>query len=77
MLAISRRVTRPLHAIQTTMLKLAAGEFNVTLPGLDRKDEIGDVANAVERFKILAVEKAQQQSEELIRSPEGRCRKAG
>jgi methyl-accepting chemotaxis protein len=66
MLAISRRVTGPLHAIQTTMLKLAAGEFNVTLPGLDRKDEIGDVANAVERFKVLAVEKAQQQSEELI-----------
>jgi methyl-accepting chemotaxis protein len=66
LMAISRRVTGPLHAIQQTMLKLAAGEFSVTLPGLDRKDEIGDVANAVERFKVLAVEKAQQQSEELI-----------
>ena len=48
LMAISRRVTGPLFAIQQTMLKLAAGEFNVTLPGLDRKDEIGDVANAVE-----------------------------
>ena len=66
LMAISRRVTGPLFAIQQTMLKLAAGEFNVTLPGLDRKDEIGDVANAVERFKVLAIEKAQQQSEELI-----------
>ena len=65
-LAISRRVTGPLHAIQMTMQRLAAGEFNVTLPGLDRKDEIGAVANAVERFKVLAVEKAQQQSEELM-----------
>jgi methyl-accepting chemotaxis protein len=65
-LAISRRVTGPLHAIQLTMQRLAAGEFNVTLPGLDRKDEIGAVANAVERFKVLAVEKAQQQSEELM-----------
>ncbi len=24
------------------------------LPGLDRKDEIGDVSNAVEKFKVLA-----------------------
>lgn len=66
LIAISRRVTGPLRAIQQTMLKLAGGEFSVTLPGLDRKDEIGDVANAVERFKVLAVERAQQQSEELI-----------
>ena len=66
LLIISRRVTGPLRAIQQTMQRLAAGEFDVTLPGLDRKDEIGDVANAVERFKVLAVEKAQQQSEELM-----------
>jgi methyl-accepting chemotaxis protein len=66
LLAISRRVTGPLRAIQQTMQRLAAGEFDVTLPGLERKDEIGDVANAVERFKVLAVEKAQQQSEELM-----------
>ena len=66
LLAISRRVTGPLRAIQQTMQRLAAGEFDVTLPGLERKDEIGDVANAVERFKVLAVEKAHQQSEELM-----------
>src|SRR5262249_12381227 len=66
MLLISRRVTGPLHAIQQSMLKLAAGDFNVTLPCLDRKDEIGDVANAVERFKVLAVERAAQQSQELM-----------
>jgi methyl-accepting chemotaxis protein len=65
-LMISRRVTGPLFSIQQTMLRLASGEFNVTLPCIDRKDEIGDVANAVERFKVLAVEKAQQQSAELI-----------
>ena len=45
------------------MLELAGGNFNVALPGLGRKDEIGDVANAVETFKIKAEEKARSESE--------------
>ncbi|HZO48006.1 MAG TPA: HAMP domain-containing protein, partial [Xanthobacteraceae bacterium] len=56
-LVVTRRVTRPLVTIQQAMLKLAGGDFNVVLPGLDRKDEIGAMANAVERFKVLAIEK--------------------
>jgi len=30
----------------------------VVLPGLDRKDEVGDMAQAVETFKVKAAEKA-------------------
>jgi methyl-accepting chemotaxis protein len=45
------------------MLKLAGGDFEVVLPGLDRKDEIGAVANAVERFKVLAVDKAHNEAD--------------
>jgi methyl-accepting chemotaxis protein len=67
MLAVSRRVTGPLHTIQQAMLKLAGGDFNVVLPGLSRKDEIGDVANAVERFKVVAVEKARREADESMR----------
>ena len=66
MIVISRRVTGPLRMIREAMLKVATGDFTVVLPGLNRKDEIGDVANAVERFKVLAVEKAREQSEEAL-----------
>ena len=62
LLVVSRRVTGPLRQIQGAMLKVAAGDFTVVLPGLDRKDEIGDVANAVERFKVLADEKARTEA---------------
>jgi methyl-accepting chemotaxis protein len=63
MLVVSRHVTGPLAAIQGAMLKLAGGDFEVVLPGLERKDEIGAVANAVERFKVLAVDKARNEAD--------------
>jgi methyl-accepting chemotaxis protein len=63
MLVVSRHVTGPLGAIQAAMLKLAGGDFEVVLPGLHRKDEIGAVANAVERFKVLAVDKARNEAD--------------
>jgi methyl-accepting chemotaxis protein len=66
-LLVTRRVTGPLHAIQQAMLKVAGGDFSVVLPGLDRKDEIGDVANAVERFKVLADEKARREADEATK----------
>jgi methyl-accepting chemotaxis protein len=66
MVMVSRRVTGPLKTIQAAMLKLAGGDLNVVLPGLDRKDEIGDVANAVERFKVVAVEKARHEADTVM-----------
>jgi methyl-accepting chemotaxis protein len=63
MYIVSRHVTGPLGAIQGAMLKLAGGDFEVVLPGLNRKDEIGAVANAVERFKVLAVDKARNEAD--------------
>lgn len=63
---VSRRVSGPLRAIEGAMLKIAGGDFAVVLPGLDRKDEIGNVANAVERFKVLADQKARAETAELV-----------
>jgi methyl-accepting chemotaxis protein len=37
------------------------------LPGLGRKDEVGDVAGAVEKFKIVSAQKAQQEAEAKIK----------
>jgi methyl-accepting chemotaxis protein len=71
MLVVSRRVTGPLGEMQGAMMKLAGGDFGVVVPGLERKDEIGAMANAVERFKVLADEKARHEAEEATRRQQG------
>jgi methyl-accepting chemotaxis protein len=65
MLLVTRRVTGPLQKLSEAMRKLAGGDFAVVLPGLERKDEIGAMANAVEEFKVLAVEKARREADEV------------
>jgi methyl-accepting chemotaxis protein len=65
LLLVSRRVTGPLSQIQAAMMKLAGGDFAVVVPGLERKDEIGAMANAVERFKVVADEKARREADEV------------
>src|SRR6266545_3823929 len=67
MLLVSRRVVAPLHRIQEAMLKLAGGDFGVVVPGLERKDEVGAMANAVEQFKVVADEKAHHEADEATR----------
>jgi methyl-accepting chemotaxis protein len=66
-LLVSRRVTGPLGQIQAAMMKLAGGDFGVAVPCLERKDEIGAMANAVERFKVVADEKARHEAAEATR----------
>jgi methyl-accepting chemotaxis protein len=51
-------LSKPIRALAKSMLELADGNFDVVLPGLRRKDEVGHVARAVERFKVLAEDKA-------------------
>ncbi len=60
-------IARPMSALSASMQELANGNFAVVLPGLGRKDEIGDVAQAVENFKVKAAEKAREEAEAKIR----------
>jgi methyl-accepting chemotaxis protein len=59
-------LSRPISALAKSMLELADGNFEVVLPGLGRKDEVGHVARAVERFKALAQQKARDEAEAKI-----------
>jgi len=56
-------IARPMRALSRSIRELAEGHFEVVLPGLGRKDEIGDVAQAVETFKVRAAAKATQEAE--------------
>jgi methyl-accepting chemotaxis protein len=63
-LLATRSVTVPLGGIVRGMRRLAEGDFAAVLPGLGRKDEIGAMAQAVETFKLKAIEKAEREAEE-------------
>ncbi len=67
MWVVSFRASNPLHQLSAAMRKLAGGDFDVVLPGLERKDEIGAMATAVEEFKVLSAEKAHSETEEAVR----------
>jgi methyl-accepting chemotaxis protein len=56
-------IGRPMSALSKSMEELAEGNFGVVLPGLGRKDEIGEVAGAVEKFKLKAQERARAEAD--------------
>ncbi len=56
-------IAKPMRKLSGAMQELADGNFDVQLPGIGRKDEIGAVAQAVENFKVKAEQKAQAEAE--------------
>ena len=60
-------IARPMRALSVSMEELAGGNFSVVLPGLGRKDELGAVAGAVEKFKVVSEQKARDEAEAKIR----------
>ncbi len=65
-LFIGRSVSKPLTAMRAAMIELANGNFAIVLPGLGRADEIGEIAQAVETFKVNAEQKARDEAEAKI-----------
>ena len=61
---IGRNISRPVVAMSKAMRELAAGNFEVQLPGLDRRDEVGQMAHRVQEFKVQAVAKAERETAE-------------
>jgi methyl-accepting chemotaxis protein len=54
------RMSGPMIAMCRAMRELAGGNFDVKLPGLGQTDEIGEMAAAVEEFKLQAIAKAER-----------------
>jgi methyl-accepting chemotaxis protein len=61
---MGKGISRPMTAMCNAMRELANGNFDVVLPGLGRKDEIGEMAGAVEEFKMQAIAKAEREAAE-------------
>ncbi len=53
---IGNGIARPIGAMVQSMLGLADGDRTIEVPGVGRKDKIGDMAGAVQVFKDNAIE---------------------
>ena len=58
-------VTRPIQRITTEMGVLAKGDTSVAISSTERKDEIGQMANAVQVFKTNAIEVERLKAEQV------------
>ncbi len=64
----TRWISGPIHSMTDLMRRLAEGDLSTVVPDLERRDEIGAMAQAVEVFRNNAIEKAQ--AEEALRESE-------
>jgi methyl-accepting chemotaxis protein len=74
-LIVSLSITRPLRAIERAMRRLAGGDDGAEVPGVGRRDEIGEMARAVQVFKNGLSERARLAAEQLA-AQEARDRRA-
>ncbi len=63
-LLLARSLANPIVAMTATMNALAAGDKSVDIPARERKDEIGDMAAAVQVFKDSAIEMDRMRAEQ-------------
>ncbi|WP_270937581.1 methyl-accepting chemotaxis protein [Falsiroseomonas oryzae] len=59
----ANRVARPLGRMEQAMGAIAGGALDTPIPGLDRRDEIGAMAKALEVFRDGAAAKARMEAE--------------
>jgi methyl-accepting chemotaxis protein len=59
----ARLIATPIQMLTGGMRELASGNFDVVLPGVGRKDEIGGIAGAVDEFKMRLAEKMRMEAE--------------
>lgn len=55
---VSLSITGPINALNATMGRLSAGETNIVVGSVEREDEIGAMARAVETFREGLIERA-------------------
>ncbi|MEP3046524.1 MAG: methyl-accepting chemotaxis protein [Roseibium sp.] len=60
---INWAVSRPIRSMTDVMSRLADGDTSVEIPGVDQKNEIGDMSRTVQVFKDNAIERENLQAE--------------
>ncbi|HXN68945.1 MAG TPA: methyl-accepting chemotaxis protein, partial [Bradyrhizobium sp.] len=74
---LGRGLSRPLTAITAVMNRLSSGDTDVTIPGGERKDELGTMAVAVDVFRRNMIEAASlRETQEAAKAQAEREKKA-
>ncbi len=60
---LARSIGVPVAAMTTAMVRLARGDVSIAIPGSGRRDEIGEMADAVTAFKEGAIERTRLEAE--------------
>jgi methyl-accepting chemotaxis protein len=60
---LSRAIATPISKMTDAMGRLASGDHAVEVPAVGRKDEVGQMADAVQTFKDAAIEKVRLEAE--------------
>jgi methyl-accepting chemotaxis protein len=60
---LSRGIATPVRNMTLAMNRLAGGDHTVEVPAVGRKDEVGQMAGAVQTFKDAAIEKVRLEAE--------------
>ncbi len=60
---LGRVIARPIRDMSLRMGQLATGDVGIEVPALDRRDEVGDIARAVQVFKNSAIAKQAMEAE--------------
>jgi methyl-accepting chemotaxis protein len=75
---IGRGISRPVVSLTTAMTALAGGDKTIEIPGVGRKDEIGQMADTVAVFKASMIEADQLRADNERHKAEAEAeRKAG
>jgi methyl-accepting chemotaxis protein len=74
---LGRGLSRPLAAITAVMNRLSSGDIEVTIPGGERKDELGTMAVAVDVFRRSMIEaRSMRETQEASKQQVEREKKA-
>ena len=68
LIVMMRSVARPVKRLDSAVRCLIDGDTNVVIPGVNRKDELGSLARALERFQKLAQADQERAHEEQERA---------
>lgn len=72
---LARTLTRPISLLEEQMGTLANGNTNIEIAGQERGDELGDMARAVETFRLNAIEREKLNEEVEMSRKEAEARK--
>ncbi|WP_284616151.1 ATP-binding protein [Aquabacterium humicola] len=60
---IGRAIAEPLTGMTRVMQRLAQGEYDIRVPAMERRDEVGSMAAAVEVFRLASLQLRQHEAE--------------